>query len=140
MNRYFYIVFVVAAICVAAQIVYHFTSKRDPSISVFEKSLWQFGLATVFFAVLMLVSYVYLPYFFTRTIPVAGQSTEVVLQRLVDNQQRLNQELEDFREVISVVFLLTGLYALSAIKFLTQWRSEEKKSRVSPRPLGLELD
>lgn len=48
-------------VCTAAvQIAYYFISKRDPSTSRFDKSLWYFMSVTGFYIVLVFVSYLHL--------------------------------------------------------------------------------
>jgi len=142
MDNFFNVVFALAILTAIFQIVYHFISKRNPSISKFDKSFWRFVLGTVFYALLVLVAFLYLPQVGSATIITDGDESTV--QNLVKNQQKLNRDLEEFRDVVSLVLLMTALYAFSVVAILQQWRNERKKllarDEAPTRPLGLEMD
>ena len=136
---------VLAIAAAIVQIVYHFASKRNPLISKFDKSLWHFVCGTLFYALVVLISFLHVPRVGSGAVITArDELTEVVVQNLVKNQQRLNRELEEFRDLVSVVLLMTGLYAFSVVGILQKWRNERKKllsqSKAQTRPLGLQMD
>jgi amino acid transporter len=144
MDNFFYVVLALAIITAIVQIVYHFISKRNPFISRFDKSFWHFVAGTVFYALLVLIAFLYLPRVGSDRVVTSGEEpTDLVVQGLVKNQQTLNRELDDFRDIVSVVLLMSGLYAFSVVGILQQWRSERKKSLsqdARTRPLGLGVD
>ena len=132
-------------VCAAiVQIIYYFVSKRNPLITRFEKSLWRFISFSVLYIILIFVSYLHLSTVGTSSLaPPANGSIEVVVQELAKNQQQMKIELEEFREVLLFVLLMTGIYVMSALNILQQLRYERKKSSqqtIKPRPLGLELE
>ena len=145
MDNFFNVVLALAILTAIAQLVFHFSSKRNPSISKFEKSFRHFVVGTVFYTLLMLVAFLHLPQLGSDTVVTGGdERTEVAVQDLVKNQQKLNRDLKEFRDVISLVLLMTALYTVSVVGILLHWRNERKKllyqDAAQSRPLGLELD
>ena len=143
--NFFYVVLALAVCTTIVQIVYHFIAKRNPLISKFDKSFWHFVFGTVFYALLVLIALLHLPPVGSNTVTsIEDDPTEVVVQHLVENQQRLNRELEEFRDVISLVLLTTGLYVFAVVGILQRWRNERKKllsqGAAQTRPLGLEME
>jgi CHASE3 domain sensor protein len=140
-----YIVFAWLACFVAVRIGYYFISKRKPSLSEYDKSLGHFAIATVFYIILVFISYIYIgsivPSF--SITPRADQPIEAVVQELVKNQQEMSQQLRAFKDILSFLLLMTGLHLMSAFSFFQEWRNERKKLSAPPaktRPLGLDLD
>jgi Na+-transporting NADH:ubiquinone oxidoreductase subunit NqrE len=145
MDHFFYAVLALAVCTAIVQIVYHFISKRNPLLSQFDKSFRHFVFGTVFYALLVLIALLHLPPVGSDTLTTLGDAPpEIVVQHLVKNQQRLNRELEEFRDVISLVLLTTALYAFAVVGILQRWRTAQKKllsqGAVQTRPLGLEMD
>ena len=123
-----------------AEAVYYFTSKR----SGLDRRLGKFRIWTVFYIILVFLSYSYISTSHWDSIHLAGDKpVEVVLQELVDNQQKLRVELHRFKEVLSFLLLMTVFYLMFAAGVPQQWRTEHispSAPPADPRPLGLDLE
>jgi len=144
-SRFFYVVLGLTAAVAIVRIVYYFRSRHDPSISDFEKSFRHFMFSSGYYAALVFTSVLYLPTVgIYPSINVQKVSTEVVLQQLIGNQERMGKQLEQIRDIVSFVLLMTAIYLVSFVSILRQLQNERRRSLSQntgkTRPLGLELD
>ena len=138
-----YIVVTLAIGLVVARFVYYRKTNDDPGVSEFEKAVWNFIFVTIFYAAAIFFALFFLPTVSSFATPTANQSTEVVLQAVSRNQARMAEELQQFRDVMSFILLMTASYFAGVAGVLWQFQKEKRKSRlgnVVVRPLGLDVD
>jgi hypothetical protein len=132
-----------AIIFALAELVFYFKFKRD-KLSSFDKSLRHLWLSTFFIVALLFVAVFFLPHAFYRDIdPAAGQ--EGAFRDLILNQQRMAEDLRQFREILHLVLFMSAIYlGTVAILIGRLYRERRKKDLLNdPRlkkPLGLEVN
>jgi len=109
-----------------------------------DKGLWQLKLFSIFLGVLIFVATLYLPSTsFYRDIDLSPAARETALQNLVQNQQRIGNQVDQLREVLYIVFMIAMLYLFSVSTFMGRvWKDKQKRAAAKDpsvkKPLGLE--
>jgi amino acid transporter len=120
--------------------VFYFKLKRD-KVSDFDKSLWHLRLSSYFVVALLFAAMLFLPHAFYRNIdPTSGQDT--AWRDLILNQQRMAEDLHQFQEILSFVFMMSAAYLVAAASIIGRLYRERRK-KDDPRlkkPLGLETN
>lgn len=133
------IVFAVVQVC------YHFTFKRKANVTDVDKNLWQLRLFSGFLAALIFLAILYLPSTgFYREIDLSPAARETAFQNLVYNQQHIGTQLDQLREVLNVVLMMSMIYLFGIGTFIGRvWRDRQKRASANDpaikKPLGLEL-
>ena len=127
---------------VAVRIFYYFKFKRNSQLTEFDKSLFEFKLATIFCGILIYFCVFYLPFtgFHAGSIP--NDSQEKVLQHLIENQQEIGKEVDGLRQILYFVMFITAGYFFSVVTFIGKLQKPRQKDLIEndpalKKPLGL---
>lgn len=135
------IVFVSIVIFALAQLFYYFKFKRQVELSDIDKALWQLRLFTIFLAALVFIGMLYLPSTgFYRDIDLSSSARETAFQDVMHNQQCIENQLDQVREVLYLVFLVLTFYLFAISSFAGRiWRERQRlvsgKSPALKKPL-----
>lgn len=127
------------------QVCFYFSFKRKANVTDVDKNLWQLRLFSGFLAALIFLAMLYLPSTgFYRDIDLSPAARETAFQNLVYNQQRIGTQLDQLREVLNVVFMMSTIYLIGIGAFIGRvWRDRQKRASANDpaikKPLGLEL-
>src|SRR5690349_4511402 len=130
-------------VCALAQLFYYFRFKRNLNVTEIDKQLWQLRLFSAFLGLLLLMAMFYLPTTgIYRDVDLSPAASEAPLQTIVHNQQRVASELDQMRDVLNVVFMVSGLYLFGIGTFIARvWSDKQKRAAANDpkvqKPLGL---
>jgi hypothetical protein len=143
-SRFIYVALALVIIFALAQVFYYFKFKRKPNLTDVDKSLWQIRLDSVFLGALLFVAMLYLPTTgFYRDIDISPAGREAAFQNLVHNQQRIGNQLDELREVLYIVFMMSMMYLFGVGTLIRRvWNDRHKHASENDpsvkKPLGLE--
>lgn len=144
-SNFTYVALALTMVFVIVQVCYYFRLKRKANVTEVDKSLWQLRWFSAFLAALILLAMLYLPSAgFYRDIDLSPAARETAFQNLVYNQQLIGTQLDQLREILSLVFFISMFYLSGIGAFLGRvWRDRQKPDsaddRAIKKPLGLEL-
>jgi hypothetical protein len=123
--------------------VFYFKLKRE-KVSDFDKCLWHLRLSSFLFVAVLFAAMLFLPHAFYRDINPTSER-ESAWPDLILNQQRMAEDLRQFREILYLVFMVAAGYLATAASLIGRlYRERRKKDMLDdPRlkkPLGLETN
>jgi amino acid transporter len=126
------------------QVFYYFKFKHNVNLTDVDKSLPRLRVFSVLLGTLIFMAMLYLPSTGSyREVDLSPAARETAFQDLVHNQERIGNQLDQFREVLSIVLMISVMYLLGVSIFIGHaWK--ERQKRVSDKdpsvkkPLGLE--
>jgi hypothetical protein len=143
-GRFINVALALVIIFAVPQVFYYFKFKRNVNLTDVDKGLWQLKLFSIFLGVLIFVAMLYLPSTgFYRDIDISPAARETAFQNLVQNQQRIGNQVDQLREVLYIVFMIAMLYLFSVGTFMGRvWKDKQKRATDKDpsvkKPLGLE--
>jgi hypothetical protein len=144
-SKFINIALALTIVFAVVQVCFYFTFKRKANVTDIDKNLWQLRLFSGFLAALIFLAILYLPSTgFYREIDLSPAARETAFQDLVYNQQRIGDQLDQLREVLNVVFMMSMFYLFGIGTFIGRvWRDRQKRASANDpaikKPLGLEL-
>ena len=121
-----------AIIFAVVLVVFYFKLKRD-QVSDFDKCLWHLRLASFLFVAVLFAGMLFLPHAFYRDINPTSER-ENAWQDLVLNQQRMAEDLRQFREILYLVFMVTAAYLATAASLIGRLYRERRKKEMLDDP------
>ncbi len=127
---------------VSVRIFYYFKFKRDSQLTEFDKSLFEFKLATIFCGILIYFCFFFLPSTGFHAGRIPNDSQEKILQHLIENQQKIGKEVDVLIQVLNFVLLITAGYFFSVVTFIVKLQRFRQKDLIKndpalKKPLGL---
>ncbi len=124
------------------RVFYYFKFKRDHELSEFDKSVWHLKLTSVFLAVLMYASFLYLPSGFYELIDTKTSAPDVVVGQLVRNQTKMAEDIRQSLNIFYFLISLTAAYLIGVATFIGKSQNERRKAAakngsLNKKPLGL---
>jgi|GEM_PF-5240590 hypothetical protein len=144
-SRFINVALALTIVFALAQAFYYFRFRRKLSVTDVDKNLWQLRLFSLFLVALLFFAMLYLPSTgFYRDIDPSPDARETAFQNLLANQRRIGAELDQMREVLYVVFMMSMMYLVAIGTFIGRiWRDRQKRGSANDpavkKPLGLEL-
>jgi hypothetical protein len=144
-SRFINVTIALTIVFALVQVFYYFRFKRKGSFTDLDRNIWKLRLLTGFFAALLFCALAYVPSTgFYRDIDLSPTARETAFQSLVTNQQRIGEQLDQMREVLYVVLMMSMMYLVAIGTFISRiWHDRQKRvSAEEPavkKPLGLEL-
>ncbi len=127
------------------QLFYYFRFKRQDTVTDFDRNLWKVRLLTGFFAAVLFCALAFVPSTgFYPDIDLSPTAHETAFKTLVTNQEHMGEQLDQMREVLYVLLMMSTMYLLAVGAFIGRiWRDRQKRVSVEDpavkKPLGLEL-
>ena len=144
-SRFINVALALTIVFVLAQVFYYFRFRRKANVTDIDKNLWQLRLFSAFLAALVFFAMIYLPSTgYYRDIDLSPAARETAFQNLVANQQRVGEQLDQLREVLYVVLMMSMIYLFAIGTFIGRiWQDRRKRVSANDpavkKPLGLEL-
>jgi hypothetical protein len=140
------VVCVLVAVSLAGGLLAYFIFKRRPGFSDIDEAFWKLRFLTIVFGALIYIGIVYLPSTgFYREVDLSPGARETAFQNLAHNQQRIGEQLDQMKGVLTLIFLFLIFYITATSSFVGRLKKERDRlvSAESPelkKPLGLDTD